>query len=227
MTEKATTPYPERTEDVFVLVNEPATEYGKPIAYQGTTITKALKDYYSFTTNREKVDVLKWIIAQPNFTELKRLSMIENKIFSLYTDQYDEILKTGETPNNLQIAQKFVANGYDVFLLSNPNATKSADFIIKQKNKVFYVEGKTSSGGSALSVRLSEGAKQANRIVVNLTGPISAQNLSTNIKHAFEHNENLQCMYIFKGARLIFVIRKDVFSKTFFHILLRLWSSKK
>ncbi|MBR4691018.1 MAG: hypothetical protein IKO90_11240, partial [Bacteroidales bacterium] len=105
MTEKATTPYPERTEDVFVLVNEPATEYGKPIAYQGTTITNALKDYYSFTTNREKVDVLKWIIAQPNFTELKRLSMIENKIFSLYTDQYDEILKTGETPNNLQIAQ--------------------------------------------------------------------------------------------------------------------------
>ena len=131
------------------------------------------------------------------------------------------------TSNNLQIAQKFVANGYDVFLLSNPNATKSADFIIKQKNKVFYVEGKTSSGGSALSVRLSEGAKQANRIVVNLTGPISAQNLSTNIKHAFEHNENLQCMYIFKGARLIFVKRKDVFSKTFFHILLRLWSSKK
>ena len=120
-----------------------------------------------------------------------------------------------------------MSNGYDVFLLSNPKATKSADFIIKQKNNVFYVEGKTSSGGSALSVRLSEGVKQANRIVVNLTGTISAQNLSANIKHAFEHNENLHCMYIFKGARLIFVKRKDAFSKTFFHILLRLWGSKK
>ena len=143
MDEKATIPYPERTEDVIVLVSEPATEYGKPIAYQGTTIANALKDYYSFTTNREKVDVLKWIIAQPAFTDLKRLSLAENKIYTLYTNQYDGILKTGETPNNLQIAQKFVVNGYDVFLLSNPNATKSADFIIKQKNKVFYVEGKT------------------------------------------------------------------------------------
>ena len=85
MNEKATTPYPERTEDVIILVCEPATEYGKPIVYQGTTITNALKDYYSFTTNREKVDVLKWIVVQPNFTELKRLSLAENKIFTLYT----------------------------------------------------------------------------------------------------------------------------------------------
>ena len=118
-------PYPERTEDIIILVCEPAAEYGKPIVYQGTTIANALKDYYSFTTNREKVDVLKWIVAQPAFTELKRLSMAENKIFTLYTNQYDEILKTGEIPNNLQIAQKFVKNGYDVFLLANPRITKS------------------------------------------------------------------------------------------------------
>ena len=82
MNEKATTPYPGRTEDVIVLVCEPTTEYGKPIVYQGTTITNALKDYYSFITNREKVDVLKWIVAQPAFTELKRLSLAENKIYT-------------------------------------------------------------------------------------------------------------------------------------------------
>ncbi|MBP5724512.1 MAG: hypothetical protein J6X18_13195, partial [Bacteroidales bacterium] len=86
MEEKATTPYPECTENDIVLVCESATEYGKPILYQGTTITNALKDYYSFTINREKVDVLKWIVAQPNFTELKRLSMSDNKIFTLYTN---------------------------------------------------------------------------------------------------------------------------------------------
>ncbi|MBP5583257.1 MAG: hypothetical protein J6X43_04805, partial [Bacteroidales bacterium] len=53
MDEKATMPYPERTEDIILLVCEPAAEYGKPIVYQGTTIANALKDYYSFTTNRE------------------------------------------------------------------------------------------------------------------------------------------------------------------------------
>ena len=133
MIEKEPTPYPERTENVIVLVCEPAAEYEKPIAYHGTTITNALKDYYRFSTNREKVEVLKWIVAQPAFTELKRLSLAENKIYSLDTNQYDEMLQTGETPNNLQIAQKFVMNGYDVFLLSNPKGTKSADFIIRKR----------------------------------------------------------------------------------------------
>lgn len=64
MMKKAQTPYPECTEDDIVLVCEPAAEYGEPIVYQGTTITNALKDYYAFTTNHEKVDVLKWIVAQ-------------------------------------------------------------------------------------------------------------------------------------------------------------------
>ena len=157
MEEEKATPYPLRTEDICDVVCESTADYGKHIVYQGTTITNALKDYYTFSTNREKVDVLKWIVAQPEFTELQRFSTAENKIYTLYTNQYDEILKTGETPNNLQIAQKFVANGYDVFLLANPHNTKSADFIIREKDKLFYVEGKTSSGGSALSVRVSEG----------------------------------------------------------------------
>ena len=72
MIEKEPTPYPECTENVIILVCEPTTEYEKPNAYQGTTIANALKDYYSFPTNREKVNVLKWIVTQPAFTELTR-----------------------------------------------------------------------------------------------------------------------------------------------------------
>ena len=227
MEEKATTPYPERTEDVIVLVCEPAIEYGKTIVYQGTTITNALKDYYSFTTNREKVDVLKWIVAQTDFTELKRLSMVENKIFTLYPDQYDEILKTGEIPNNLQIAQKFVNNGYDVFLLSNPKGTKSADFIIRKRNCLYYVEGKTSSGGSSLVHRFEKGAKQADRIVINLTGARRGKSFLSEIKSAFEANENLQVIYIFKASRLIFIKRNDALSKTFLPTLSKIWIGRK
>ncbi|MBP5722977.1 MAG: hypothetical protein J6X18_05325 [Bacteroidales bacterium] len=224
MIEKEPTPYPERTENVIVLVCEPAAEYEKPIAYQGTTITNALKDYYRFSTNREKVEVLKWIVAQPEFTELQRFSTAENKIYTLYTNQYDEILKTGETPNNLQIAQKFVTNGYEVFLLSNPKATKSADFIIRRRNCLYYVEGKTSTGGSALSSRLDSGAKQADRIVVNFMGNAGINRISYYIKTTFEHNENLRCIYMFKGTRLIFIKRNDALMKKFFKTFSHLWS---
>ena len=227
MNEKATTPYAECTENVIVLVCEPAVEYGKPIAYQGTTITNALKDFYTFITNHEKVEVLKWIVAQPNFTELKRLSLVENKIFSLYTNQYDEILKTGEIPNNLQIAQKFVNNGYDVFLLSNPKGTKSADFIIRKRNCLYYVEGKTSSGGSSLVHRFEKGAEQADRIVINLTGARRGKSFLSEIKSAFEANENLQVIYIFKASRLIFIKRNEALSKSFLQTLSKIWIGRK
>ncbi|MBP5724313.1 MAG: hypothetical protein J6X18_12175 [Bacteroidales bacterium] len=226
MDEKATMPYPERTEDVIVLVCEPATEYGKPIAYQGTTITNALKDYYSFTTNREKVDVLKWIVAQSAFTELKRLSMAENKIFTLYTNQYDEILKTGEIPNNLQIAQKFVMNGYDVFLLSNPKATKSADFIIQKRNCLYYVEGKTSSGGSSLVHRFEKGAEQADRMAINFIGIPPTSKITDLIKTQF-YNQKLAVLILFKGRRMIVITRKDCFAKNFEKTFKRVWGSKK
>lgn len=227
MTEKASIPYPECTEDVIVLVCEPTTEYGRPIVYQGTTIVNALKDYYSLNTNREKVDVLKWIVAQPNFSELKRLSLVENKIYTLYTNQYDEILKTGETPNNLQIAQKFVGNGYDVFLLANPHTTKSADFIIRKKNCLYYVEGKTSSGGSALTVRLSEGAKQADRIAVNFIGSPQINMLSAEITNIFIQRATLLRIYLFKKSRLLVINRDMALSKKFNDIFYNLWWCKK
>ncbi len=227
MEEKATTPYPECTENVTVLVCEPAAEYGKPIAYQGTTITNALKDYYSFTTNREKVDVLKWIVSQPNFTELKRLSLAENKIYTLYTNQYDEILKTGETPNNLQIAQKFVSNGYDVFLLSNPKATKSADFIIRKRICLYYVEGKTSSGGSSLVHRFENGAEQADKIAINFIGYPKTSEIIEIINSTFYNQANVSELFLFKGKRLITVSRDFCNSKHFENDFYRLWTKQK
>ena len=227
MIEKEPTPYPLRTENICDVVCEPTAGYGKPVVYQGTTITNALKDYYTFTTNHEKVDVLKWIVAQPDFAEMQRFSTAENKIYTLYTNQYDEILKTGETPNNLHIAQKFVANGYDVFLLSNPKATKSADFIIQKRNCLYYVEGKTSTGGSALSVRLSEGAKQANRIVVNFYTYPALKDLYAEIQFAFERNSNLKELILFKGSRLISVERELCESAYFEKQFKAIWNKKK
>lgn len=159
MIEKEPTPYPERTENVIVLVCEPATEY--------------------------------------------------------------------ETPNNLQIAQKFVMNGYDVFLLSNPKATKSADFIIQKRNCLYYVEGKTSTGGSALAMRLSDGAKQADRIAINFIGNPQINILSAEITNVFIQNVGLHSIYLFKKSRLIVVTRDMALSKKFSDVFYNLWRCKK
>ncbi|MBP5372347.1 MAG: hypothetical protein J6Y55_10570 [Bacteroidales bacterium] len=227
MEEKATTPYPECTENVIVLVCEPSTEYGRPIVYQGTTISNALKDYYSFTTNREKVDVLKWIVAQPDFTELKRLSLAENKIFTLYTNQYDELLKTGEIPNNLQIAQKFANNGYDVFLLPNPSQTISADFIVQKKTCLYYIEAKTLNGKNSLDNRLDKGSHQSDFIAVNIIGTNSARYIATTVKNAFINNQQIKCLFLFKSSRMVVINSKVATSQNFWKDFLRDWNKQK
>ena len=227
MNEAKATPYQIRTEIECGIVCEPSSEYRRTIVYHGVTITTALQDYYIFTTNQEKVAVLKWIVAQPEFTELQRFSMAENKIYTLYTNQYDEILKTGETPNNLQIAQKFVANGYDVFLLANPKATKSADFIIRRRNCLYYVEGKTSSGGSSLVHRFEKGAEQADKIAVNFTQIPSFHEIYTQIKRGFEQNPNVKEFFIFKGSRLVLISKRMSESKRFDLNFKSLWNRNK
>ena len=114
------------------IVAEPVAEYRpteKP-PYAGTSINKAIKDYYACPTNKEKVSVLQWIVENPEFQVLKRYSTAENAVYGLNISQYDDILLSGEMPKNLVIAQKLVANKFDVFLLSNPTSTKSADFVL-------------------------------------------------------------------------------------------------
>ncbi len=227
MEEEKATPYPLRTDDICDVVCEPTADYVKPIVYQGTTITNALKDYYTFSTNREKVEVLKWIVAQPEFTELQRFSTAENKIYILYANQYDEILKTGETPNNLQIAQKFVANGYDVFLLPNPMHSKSADFIVRIKSFLFYVEAKTLNGKNSLDHRLHKGAKQSEHIAVNIIGKHDVDYIARTIKSAFERNCELKNVIIFKGSRLIKTTAVDIQKNDYPKFFRRIWIQNK
>lgn len=58
---------------------------------------------------------------------------------------FDKALSQKEMPKNLTSAKKLTHNGYDVYLLSNPNSIKSADFILMKNNNI-YVEGKTLDG---------------------------------------------------------------------------------
>ena len=227
MEKEKATPYPLRTDDICDVVCEPTADYEKPIVYQGTAISNALKDYYTFSTNQEKVAVLKWIVAQPEFTELQRFSTIENKIYTLYTNQYDEILKTGETPNNLQIAQKFVANGYDVFILPNPAHSKSADFIVQIKACLYYIEAKTINGKNSLDNRLNKGAYQSDSIAVDIIGTNNARYIANTIKSAFIHNGNIKCIFLFKGRRMVTILRKVATSQNFCKDFLRDWNKQK
>ena len=184
--------------------------------------------YYSAESNKEKIAILKTIVDMKEFQPIRYISTKDNTLFAFGIDKYEKLLKSGkEIPSNLQIAQKFLNQGYDVFVLSNPRSTTSADFIIRKAEKLFYVEGKTSSGGSALSTRLSEGALQSERIAINLTGEIDYRTIGAEIKEAFTDNQSLIEIIIFKRARMITVSRENVSAKRFLRDFRVIWNQNK
>lgn len=220
---------PNSEDSIQIIVAEPIGEY-KPTektTYVGTSINRAIKDYYACPTNREKVAVLQWIVENPEFQILKRYSTSENAVYGLNISQYDDILLSGEMPKNLAIAQKLVVNKFDVFLLTNPTSTKSADFVLRKRNCLYYVEGKTSSGGSALSTRMEEGNKQAERIVINFVSNPSLRNISALIKTSFYKYAHLKELFLLKGSRLIDIERDFAESVNFEARFAKLWGQRK
>lgn len=211
------------------IVAEPIAEYRptEKSPYAGTSINKAIKDYYACPTNKEKVSVLQWIVENPEFQVLKRYSTAENAVYGLNISQYDDILLSGEMPKNLVIAQKLVANKFDVFLLSNPTSTKSADFVLRQNNKLYYVEGKTLDGKNSLDHLIEKGCEQSNRLVIDIIGTTKTNYIMKEIKNAFESYPVLQEIFLLKGSRLIQVSKKMFVAKTFLKSFKTVWNKNK
>lgn len=120
--------------------------------------------YYQRMANTERVEILRQIIKTNKFEKLKYHSNNKGSIYGINMGDFDKVLTQKEMPKNLTIAKKLTHNGYDVYLLSNPNSIKSADFILKKKDKLYYIEGKTMDGANSLDTMLNKGAKQSDRI---------------------------------------------------------------
>ena len=220
---------PNSEDSVQIIVAEPIGEY-KPtekLPYVGTSINRAIKDYYACPTNREKVSVLQWIVENPEFQVLKRYSTAENSVYGLNISQYDDILLSGEMPKNLVIAQKLVVNKFDVFLLTNPTSTKSADFVLRQNNKLFYVEGKTLDGKNSLDHLIEKGSEQSNRIVIDIIGTTNTNYIKTIVEKGFESYSVLQELFLLKGSRLIRINRQMSQTKTFMESFKKIWNKNK
>ena len=220
---------PNSEASIQFIVAEPIGEY-KPTeksSYVGTSINRAIKDYYACPTNREKVSVLQWIVENPEFQILKRYSTAENAVYGLNISQYDDILLSGEMPKNLAIAQKLVENKFDVFLLTNPTSTKSADFVLRQNNKLYYVEGKTLDGKNSLDHLIEKGCEQSNRLVIDIIGTTKTNYIKTIVETGFERYSALQELFLLKGSRLIRINRQMSQTKTFMESFKKIWNKNK
>lgn len=121
------------------------------------------------------------------------------------------------------MARKLTKQGYDVFLMSNPNNTRSFDFVLRRNGKYIDIEGKASNGKNSLDHLFDKGAKQSNRIVIDIIGNKNTNYILSNIKIAFKKYDDLYEVWMLKGSRLIKITRQMFLSKDFDKNFKRNW----
>lgn len=183
--------------------------------------------YYQRMANAERVEILRQIIKTNKFEKLKYHSNNKGSIYGINMSDFDKALTQKEMPKNLNIAKKLTHNGYDVYLLSNPNSIKSADFILIKNDKLYYAEGKTMNGVNSLDTMLSKGASQSDRIVIDIIGTNDVRYISREVKFAFQQNKDLREVLLLKGSRVISFNRKASTSKNFEKAFKNEWNKNK
>ncbi len=122
--------------------------------------------------------------------------------------------------NLLNAARKAVEHGYRVYILPNPKNIRTADFIFERKGVYKMFDLKTITGKSSVSNRLLESIGQTNRVLLNISLNYNPIALARNIKNYFEKNPNAIEVLIFKGHKMLSIIREDTRNKNFHKIFI-------
>ena len=136
---------------------------------------------------------------------------------------FDKKLSEGEMPTNLRLANKLLKNGFDVFMLTNPNDITSADFILRKNGKLYMAEGKESYGENSLDSTFKKIKEQASIGIVDILGTTDIRYIAGEIKYAFNHYKNLERCLIFKGSKLLQINRALTQHRKFEEQFMRLW----
>lgn len=122
--------------------------------------------------------------------------------------------------NLLNAARKAVEHGYRVYILPNPKNIRTADFIFERKGVYKMFDLKTITGKSSVSNRLLESIGQTNRVLLNISLNYNPIALARNIKNYFEKNPNAIEVLIFKGHKMLSIIKEDTRNKNFHKIFI-------
>lgn len=156
------------------------------------------------------VYTLKQITSHNEFKQLEG----ETEIYAVGGENSEDF------SNLLNAARKAVEHGYRVYFLPNPKNIRTADFIFERKGVYKMFDLKTITGKSSVSNRLLESIGQTNRVLLNISLNYNPIALARNIKNYFEKNPNAIEVLIFKGHKMLSIIREDTRNKNFHKIFI-------
>ena len=157
------------------------------------------------------IKTLKEIANHPSFFPVKD----EENIYSTGCESGDDY------DNLLNAARKAVEHGYRVFILPNPKAFRTADFIFERRGIYKLFDLKTISGKSIVESRLMESIGQTNRVLLNMTVNYNPALLARSIKRYFEHSNDVMEVLIFKGKKMVSVDRDLTLSLDYYSIFMK------
>ena len=164
-------------------------------------LSALLEDLLS-TKGSSFVSLLKEITSHNEFKPLDG----ENDIFISGGE------KAEDYANLLSAARKAVGYGYRVFILPNPKNIRTADFIFERKGVYRLYDLKTIQGKASAGTRMKKSIGQTNRVLLNISTDYNARLLASDIKTYFENNLNAVEVLIFKGKKVISVVRDHTLS---------------
>ena len=144
-------------------------------------------------------------------TQRKEFQLVqgETRIFSAISEVDDDY-----TPL-LNAARRAVSHGYSVYIMPNPKAIRTADFIFERKGLYRMYDLKTVQGKSSIMNRLAESIGQTNHVLLNMATNYNGRLLAVQIKRYFELNPMAAEVLIFKGGQAISIKRGFALSKLF------------
>lgn len=125
--------------------------------------------------------------------------------------------------NLLAAARKAVDFGYRVFILPNPNAARTADFIFEYRGIYILYDLKTIQGKGSAGSRLLDSIDQSNRVLLHITTDYNARLLASDLKEYFEVNKNAIEVMIFKGKKRLSVTRRFAANPMFNRLFRRMY----
>ena len=124
-------------------------------------------------------------------------------------------------PNLINAAQKAVKRGYTVYVLPNPSAVRTADFIFVRKGVYKLYDLKTISGKTSAENRLIGSIGQTNRVLLNITSNYNPGSLARSIKRYFENSSTVIEVLVFKGRKTVSITRDLTLSPNYYQLFMK------
>lgn len=133
----------------------------------------------------------------------------------------------GDYQNLLAAARKAVNLGYKVFILPNPDDTRSADYIFVRKGVFKLYDLKTIFGKTSVDNRLVTSLGQTNRVLLNITSNYNPSSLARSIKRYFEKSDSAIEVLVFRGRKMVSVTRDLTRSPNYYQLFMKRYLNGK